>query len=46
MLGHLQSQFELGNLYYGGGANLERGYMKAYTWYEIVIHVYDGVVYY
>ena len=46
MLVHLQSQYELGNLYYDGGPNLKRDYMKAYTWYEIVSHVYDGAALY
>lgn len=35
-LGHLQSQWELGNLYYDGGPNLERDYMTAYKWYQVI----------
>ncbi len=35
-LGHLQSQFELGNLYYDGGPNLKRDYMIAYKWYQVI----------
>ena len=35
-LGHFQSQWELGNLYYDGGPNLERDYMKALKWYHVL----------
>ena len=28
--GHLNSQFELANLYYDGGVNLKRNYMKSW----------------
>ena len=36
LLGDINSQFELANLYYDGGPNLERDYMKAYLWYQVV----------
>ena len=44
-LGHLQSQFELGNLYYDGGPNLERDYMKALMWYHVISPVSEEVEY-
>ena len=36
LLGDINSQFELANLYYDGGPNLARDYMKAYLWYQVV----------
>lgn len=44
LLGDIHAQFELANLYYDGGPNLERDYMKAYLWYQIVLspHVAYG----